>query len=1044
VRPLTRSALRLGVRRDASGLRYDSQSGWDHDQLIAEGPTLAADTVETAPALVMAGEPLVEVDRSHYQFEGELARGGMGVVRRARDLRTGRLVAVKELIEPTPQREARLEREARLTAQLQHPSIVPVYEVGRWQGGGPFFAMKLVGGRPLDEVVDEALDPDARLALVPRLIPAVEAIAYAHDNGVIHRDLKPANLLLGDFGETVVIDWGIAKRLDDLEATGETPAGARGPSSPSDLPPAMGPNLTSEGAVVGTPAYMSPEQATGSKLDARTDVYALGALLYHALSGSAPYEGLDPQQVLRKVVTGPPPPLAKRAPNAPADLVGIVNKAMTRDPAHRYADARALARDLEDFSRGRLVGAYDYSSWELLKRFARRHRALSIAVFTLFVVASVGTLTTLRANRVSERERERAVAAEQHAVAQERLVHERLAQVHWQAAVRRLQGGDHLGAEVLAAAALVEQPANPRSPHYISDGGLTDTERAARLAGPLGTWIAARALRFATRERVLTAHEDWLYDILPSPDGRWLVTTSADRRALIWNAREGTLHRALEGHEGIVFQAALSPDASELATSSYDGTVRTWSFPDGTPRRRIDPPGDRNYGLCYTPDGTLVVANNSGALAMHDASSGALLRTAQVVDAIPWRLTCSSDSFLAALGSTGPFATVLDLSTGEVVRRFGRAGTSVRGAILGDDGDVFTLAREGEVRRLDRETGEVLARANIGDETDAIALSPDGRFLAVGSREITVFDASTLRAVARLAGHDAEVVSLVFHPSSTRLYSGSNDHTVAVWELSASPNARRFMTPTTGRLDTLSVSPSGRRLASVGDEGVLRVWDLETRRALEVFEGHTAPIRGLLWLDESRLMTSAMAGRSGCTFAAERGRRRRWTCRTSETRSPATEGCWPSVAVTARCTSASSRPTTRRHQPTTQAGATQTRSTPGRSTQAGSTQAGSTQAGSTQAGSTQAGSTPARSTPAGSTQAGSTQAGSTPAGSTPAGSTQAGSTPAGSTPGRSTQTRSTLGRSTCGRSRACTRIEPGGWASIRRGADSRPRASTAA
>jgi len=214
------------------------------------------------------------VDRRHYAILGELAKGGIGRVLFARDLRLGRDVAIKELLPKHRDAARRFEREARITARLQHPGIIHVYEAGAWPGGEPFYAMPRVPGQSLDRAVASRTTLADRLGLVANVIAVADALAYAHSEHVIHRDLKPANVLVGEFGETVVIDWGSAKDL------GEEPAASSAAPGAADE--------TASGGVVGTPAYMPPEQARGETVDARADVYAIGALLYKVLTGEAP------------------------------------------------------------------------------------------------------------------------------------------------------------------------------------------------------------------------------------------------------------------------------------------------------------------------------------------------------------------------------------------------------------------------------------------------------------------------------------------------------------------------------------------------------------------------------------------------------------------------------------------------------------------------------------------------------------------------------------------------------------------------------------
>ncbi len=281
----------------------------------------------SASGALFAQLPIVE--RSNYIDRVEIARGGMGRIVVARDRRIGRAVAIKELCTDTPWLRVRFAREALLTARLQHPSIVSVHEVGLWPGGEPFYAMKLVPGRSLDRVIAAAPMLAMRLGLVPHVLAVADALAYAHQRRVIHRDLKPHNVLIGQFGETVVIDWGLAKDLDDDDAA-----------------------ATSFGEVLGTPAYMPPEQAAGIPVDERADVYAIGALLYHLLAGSAPYDGNSAIDVVSRVIAEEPPPLADVKSGIPAALLAIVARAMAREPADRYRDARGIADDLRRFQLG--------------------------------------------------------------------------------------------------------------------------------------------------------------------------------------------------------------------------------------------------------------------------------------------------------------------------------------------------------------------------------------------------------------------------------------------------------------------------------------------------------------------------------------------------------------------------------------------------------------------------------------------------------------------------------------------------------------------
>ena len=373
----------LGDSLDAAA-RHEIEQHLDSCPECLELMTLAAQgsvagSIDTGDATDY--RELAAVDPSHYVIGREIARGGMGRIMIAHDRRLGRDVAIKLLLVDSPLLRRRLEREVRISARLQHPAIVSVHEAGTWPTGEIFYAMKLVTGESLDKAIARS---SSRLALLPNVIAAVDALAYAHSKRVIHRDLKPANVLVGEFGETVVIDWGLAKSLDEADV--------------------------SIGSVVGTPMYMPPEQARGESVDERADVYSLGAMLYQLLSGTPPYTGATPDDVRAAVVAGPPAALPA---SVPRDLVAIVEKAMARDPAARYPTAKQLAEDLKKFQTGQLVGAHRYSTGELVRRWIRRHRTTvalgAIAIFALGVVAVVSMRRIVREQERADRQR---VAAE--------------------------------------------------------------------------------------------------------------------------------------------------------------------------------------------------------------------------------------------------------------------------------------------------------------------------------------------------------------------------------------------------------------------------------------------------------------------------------------------------------------------------------------------------------------------------------------------------------------------------------------------------------
>ncbi|HEY3804136.1 MAG TPA: serine/threonine-protein kinase [Kofleriaceae bacterium] len=321
---------------------------------------------------------LVPPTEERYRLGAEIGRGGMGRVVEAFDTQLGRTVALKEVLpKGSAGVERRFAREVQITARLEHPSIVPLYDSGCTSDGRPFYVMRRVTGRPLDALLGRAEDLPARLVYLPNLLSAFDAVGHAHRRGVVHRDLKPANILVGENGETIVIDWGLAKVVGDEDDSFES------------LPPTPADSLqTQVGAVFGTPGFMPPEQARGERSTTQGDVFALGATLYQLLAGRPPISGSGPTEAIASTLQRRIVPIKTAAPNAPPELHAIVDKALALEPKDRYADAEQLAEDLRRFSTGQLVAAHRYTSRERIVRFARKNRApLSVAALALAAVA---------------------------------------------------------------------------------------------------------------------------------------------------------------------------------------------------------------------------------------------------------------------------------------------------------------------------------------------------------------------------------------------------------------------------------------------------------------------------------------------------------------------------------------------------------------------------------------------------------------------------------------------------------------------------------
>jgi WD40 repeat protein len=717
------------------------------------------DDLDTA---VLDGEPASPDDAPapakldpRYAVVGEIARGGIGRILRTEDATLGREVALKRLIDPLPEHRRRFSTEARITARLAHPAIVPLYDAGDLDGGDPYYTMKLVSGRSLADVIAKTQSFSDRIALLPSIAAVADAIAYAHSRRVLHRDLKPSNVLLGDFGETVVIDWGLAKDLDAVEppSTGESSQDS---------------SLTSVGQVVGTPAYMAPEQAAGKPLDARADVYALGAMLYHTLTGAPPYKDVSREQLIPRIIAGPPPPITTREPKTPRDLAAIITKATAHDPANRYPDAGALAADLRRFTTGQLVGAFAYSRRSLFWRWMRRHR-VAVTVGLALGALLAGTAIVAVRRIVAERNIAEARANDLRlAQARAILPNDPTAAMAW---LKTHHPTDESWPAAQATALEAESLGVARAVFHteITDG-LVAFSPAARLI-VVGGGRELRAVTLGTPgvRPLATLAEGTISDVDVARAGDLVAAGDTVGKLTLVPASGGTV-KTLQAHDGLVTAVRFAPGGAALVTFGLDGGATKWER-GGRTVRTIRVPG--GYGLCaaWRGDEPLVGTANGQLFAwtaatLHPLASG--LGECESVYADETRLAFIDASGISLVGGATlavPQARVAATARGLVV-----VGT--------DDGSVVLA---------DLETNTTRPLGRLGGPVTALALAGDGRVAAGATGGVRVFQGGN---VLDLRGQTGRIVGIGFFEGD-ELVSVGDDGSVRVWGI-ATPTPTGF------------------------------------------------------------------------------------------------------------------------------------------------------------------------------------------------------------------------------------------------------------
>ncbi len=726
------------------------------------------------PDEARSGPPTrLEVGRriGDYELLAVVGEGGAGVVYRARQVSLDRVVAIKVLRSGRFASESELARfraEAELAARLDHPRIVPVLEVGQLDGA-PYFSMKYIEGRSLMERAGEfAQDFEAIARLVAEVARAVH---HGHQRGVLHRDLKPSNVLLAPEGRPYVADFGIAKRLDE-----------RGPR-------------TFTGSFRGTPAYMAPEQAAGREVTVRTDVYALGGLLYELLTGRPPAGGDNLAEVLREVAEVEPPRARSLRPGVPRDLETVAAKCLAKDPARRYGSAEELARELERWIAGEPIEARPVSWLERGWLFGRRRPLVaSLAATVAILLAALAIGATLTSVRLGEH---LARAQDAEEVANERLRASLLAGA-------RLHRTSCVPGRRAEALAMLREAALLRA-----DGDLVDEALAAIVLPDL------------------EIEHEW-----PAEEGAWVLAFDPDGQGFVQRTPEGGLAHVDGAGRRRVFADSVGdfPWVSVLGRGARRLVLKRHPLAGAT-RVRIE--------VWDLPSGTCVL-RRAESLAGRAAA-------------------LSADEQLLLYGNDAEELVIVELASGTERARFplGSRAHEIcldpageRVAVALDSGRV-------ELRRTD--DGELLGALENPAAAYAIDFLPDGRRLLCGSGDaaLRLWDVEGGDLLLERFAHQAEVVHVRASPDGRWWISYAWDETAILWDaqsgerlltasarpLEFSRDGKRLGYSTssgfglwrlaggealaehfghTGKSPTgIDVSPDGALLASSGPDGVL-------------------------------------------------------------------------------------------------------------------------------------------------------------------------------------------------------------------------------
>lgn len=799
-----------------------------------------------------------------YEIIGQLGRGGMSTVYRAHDPRFNRDVAVKILpreLTLDPQFRTRFDREAQTIAALEHPAIVPVHDYGE-EAGQPYLVMRLMQGGSL---ADRLKDGPLPISDVSKILARIgSALDRAHEAGIIHRDLKPGNILFDQYGDAYLADFGIA-RLANSSAT-----------------------LTGTG-LVGTPAYMSPEQIEGKVLDGRTDIYALGIIVFEMLTGQRPYQADTPAMVLVKQMTEPMPRVLDVKPDLPPGCEDVITRATAKQATGRYEKASQLAETLSSALR------YEQSPADMAPTLPRTavptdneeeptrvakpktptaKRPLPRWVWGVVGLIVLGVLGVILVPQIRKALENDGGEPEQPAVSepteyitpenvQELVQQNQIGQGTIETAVlspdsQFLAVGGSAGIWIYDAHTLEVRQQLPGHTGLVSV--VAWSPDGQQLAS--GSWDqTVRIWQVESGEQIgEIPHPDQIIALDWSPNGDVLASATWGSQILLWEAATTNSLGELVGHRESITHLAFSPDGTLLASASPD-SARLW---DVARQQEValltDTPGERS-NLRWSADGAFVLLTNlqESNVRVWGADGGEHLVLAGmeygVYDAV-WSpdntqlITTSGDGAIRLWdGLVGRQLRELPVYESVPVHLFWQA----------DGNQLILILETGVMLVVDPDGREVAARSTAHTAVSGtVAFSPDGSRLATGHSDgtIRIWQESSREPVAVLEGHVYGVTAVAWSPDGSAFVSGGGDGTVRLWDADRQLERLQWPHPE-GEVSALAWSPTEPIVAIADFGGHLWLWNMDSNQIVADWQIHEDGVSGLAWSPDGTELASS-------------------------------------------------------------------------------------------------------------------------------------------------------------------------------------------
>jgi tRNA A-37 threonylcarbamoyl transferase component Bud32/Tol biopolymer transport system component len=718
---------------------------------------------------------LIEEMIGRYKIIEEIGRGGLAVVYRAMDTMLERSVAIKMILPEQQQDDKflrRFQREARTLAQLSHPSIVKILDYGEHQGS-PYLVMEYISGGTLNSRMGQAMPPMEAAQL---LAPIAHALHHAHQHKVIHRDVKPANILINESGQPMLSDFGIVKLAETDES------------------------LTGTGVMVGTPAYMSPEQIQGRPVDARTDVYALGTVLFELLAGRKPYVANTPIELMLKHLNDPVPHARQIIRDLPADVEQVLLKAMAKQPEDRYQDMAAFAEVLDRMAAGEkgLTKPYQRKAQEgtstvprtdpnlrkaknsdqtaaeasadgaaLPVKPAAGKKGLWIGIGAVLLIAAIAARFAIGLPYLN---RGTGPTPTQTAIAA--------------ALATATTPPEPTRAENVAKATNTTAPLPTNTaPATITPAGATETAPAAQ---PTTKPANANAISVSNVKGLTEMHRLEKISVITlawTPDGKWIIDTGAKAITIIdpkTMKASGTINLGT-----LIPKSSVITSDSQQVVTLFSNQIKFYSLEDRKEVKSIPFLGGGANSIAISPDmKTIALGMLDNKVQLHSAADGSM------IDQLSsnyggWCVAFSPDGTQVAAG-TSQGALMWETATGTWLPIASGQNSLIKSLAFSHDGKLLAGGGNGMIYLWDAIGGDEVAilKGNF-NVVNSLMFSPDDSLLVIGSddKTVRVWDVNAKTEIGVLKNHTSPVFGVVFSPDGDRIASGANEGVIRLWGL---------------------------------------------------------------------------------------------------------------------------------------------------------------------------------------------------------------------------------------------------------------------